>query len=99
MIEIAKSSPKQSHSLCYFDGMIYRIGGTSDITERYDKIANNWEKLASAPDNFGPVSVCVKDKDNISNATPGIVVASFKRKVLYFFDVACNKYSLAFLFI
>ena len=93
VFEIAKSSPKKSHSLCYFDGMIYSIGGTSDITERYDRIANNWEKLASAPDSFGPVSACVIDKDNLSNVTPGIVVASFKRKDLYFFDVACNKYS------
>lgn len=82
--QVANCVPKKGHSLCYHEGLIYSIGGSLDINERYNRLNDTWERIADPPESFGSSSIVAKYQE--------ILIAPFKRRYFYGYDIRKNAF-------
>jgi hypothetical protein len=82
--QVKSFTAKKTHCLVLFDGLVYSLGGSSDVCERYARNVDYWERIANTPESLGPSSACITDDK--------IVVASFKRSYLFYYSPANNQF-------
>jgi hypothetical protein len=83
--EIKKFTPKKSHFLCLFDGIVYSFGGSDKVTEMYLKEFDYWVQLGPSPEELDRCSACAVPE--------GILISTYKTKYLYLYNVQTNSYS------